>query len=152
MNWTGYLDFVAEEIEPDLVFFKTPKKPKCSAWKYKSGWAYYSNNRAIKRYIRFHNYPLKGVSKAKIKSYRKRRGRYRLSRASIGCTSNNHFRSYDCNSPEATFVDTWRDRNRRRRLTNFAAYRQPVIMRVQPGDVIGGYRYNNTFSTLTLVW
>ncbi len=150
LDYNAYNAFVGGTSDPDVVeIAKT--MGSCKAWKSKKAFSYYGNRR-IQRRIRFHNYPHKGVTKARIKSYRKRRGRWRLSRAKIGAASDNYYVNKDCSWPVAAFWDSWRVRNRRKRLNNFGAHYAPIIMRVNKNDVLGNYRLYNNYSSLSLTW
>lgn len=151
MDWNNYLDFINSTNQPSEILLKTSGK-SCKAWKSNKAFKNYSSNRKYLRKIRFHNYPHKGVSKSRIKSYKKRGGRWKLARAKIGVSSQNHFQNKNCTWTVVQFVDTWRTKNRRKRLNNFASHYAPIIMRVEKGHVIGDYKFNNTVSHLSLTW
>lgn len=67
----------------------------CSWWKGQNEPHKYAWNKKVIRHIHFHKYPWKSTSLTKIKSYKKKYGRWRLYRTRIGVDNQSYFKHKD---------------------------------------------------------
>ena len=148
-----YLEFVNATSQTQIFLAKTLDDEDCKGWKWRAGARIYVKN--SKFYyamlkIRYHNYPHKAVTKAKIKSYRLKNGKWKKYRTRLRVTSDSQLRDVDCGWVQ-NINDSWKDK-RRKSLGNFASYYNTIIMRVKKYQVFGHYEWNNQGSEIEFLY
>lgn len=125
----------------------------CKAWKGKDYWDPYQSNNKVKLHVHFHCYPWKGVSEAKITSYKKSGNKWKEYRMNLGVANQSDFRDYKC-SNSLLMWSGWKHKNSKsieKRNTSLAEY-FPKYFAENGESVYGLFEYAGKSSIRVLVW
>ena len=124
----------------------------CHWWKGKDYYDPYQSNRRVKMHVHFHSYSWKGVSKAKITSYRKSGSKWKKYRMNLGVANQSDFRDNNC-SNSLLMWSGWKHKKRKsikKGNTSWGAF--PQYRAENGASVFGQFQYAGISSTRVLVW
>lgn len=127
----------------------------CTFWKKKNYDDAYTEGKKVKLHVHFHSYPWKGTANAKIKSYKKKSGKWKKHRMMMGVYLVYYF--YDANCGDQHIAcgtsGTWKYKNKKTlQVTesvwgNFPQYRAKKMY-----SVVGYFDYNGQITSAVLTW
>lgn len=116
----GDIDAYSEPTVTTNIEFNGGGKGSCSGWKTKSDFDPYSNKRRVKRVVFFHGYPFKATGGSKLKSYKKKNGKWRKHRMNLGVATQCHLKNNDC-WDDISMWSGWK-RKKRKSISKRATY------------------------------
>ena len=129
-----------------------PSKGSCSGWKKNDDQHNYETNRKVKRHVHFHSYPWKLVSQTKLKSYKKKNGRWKKYRRTLGVNNQMFYYDKNCNYKGGAY-ETWKIK-RRKSIYVYNKYTGSILQgKAKNGQSVnGGFKYSNNTIYLLLTW
>lgn len=135
------------------IDFDGGSKYACTSWKGKTyKHEYVDNKKLVKRHVQFHCYPWKSVSTTRLKSYKKKNGRWKKHRMQLGVANQANLRNTNC-APKMFMWSDWKRKKRkslRKRNTNWDSY--PQDRAEKNLSIYGKFEYAGHSNTRVLTW
>jgi hypothetical protein len=138
--------------EVNVVTSLNGDRGSCTWWKGKNYPHYYANKKKVIRHVHFHAYPWKGVSKAKITSYKKRGSKWKKYRTNLGVANQSYLRDRDCD-PKIQGWTGWKYKRAKSIKKGFTVWGAFPGLRAENGkSVYGRFVYPGNSNTRVLAW
>lgn len=142
-----------EDVSDDPFIIVTEKSSNsCTTWRSKSDRIQFTNNRRVKRIVTIRGLPWNTKTKAKIVSFKKKRGKWRRSRIRLGVGLQKNLKWSCTGAINRTGYKSKSRKRRKQRKVTMVEFEANVFRAQNGSGVIGDYYYSGSTSGKALEW